>query len=295
MHCWWYAFAQHVRYAGSVCREAARPLKRLTLTLALGIIVASSAWILSAAFGARESVVDDLAAAAFWVLVGSIAIWAVAFVGSFLGAPARLYFDLEQNMREKEHEAKAEVDRLNVALEIAEGMIAAKSKRLFPDIEIELEPFFALDLKEPLEPPRAEIALLFQTRVTNRESSQRVNLTFDMHLIWEVRVLDQPDMESRLSATRQTTNRKYEEELFPAILELDGGRTSKGLLSFNYWSTDPVNDRYITFPEWENDEGSSRFEAGENHHFRITVHDFVSSQTVSLVVPGIWPPREITT
>ena len=246
--------------------------------------------------GPEGAAVEGVATAALWGLLAAVGLIVAVFIVNLFLAPPRLYFALEQRLREQSSEAKATIDQLNIDLEIREGLLAAKSKRLFADVEIEIEPAFCLDLREDTEPPAAEIALIFNARVTNREPSQRVNLTFDMHLIWEVGRESEGirNLESRLFATRQTTSRKYEQDLFPSVLELDAGHTKKGFLSFNHWSTDPKDDRWITFSDWNEGEGPIHFLAREGHKFRLTVHDYITSQTITFDVPAIWPPREET-
>jgi len=169
----------------------------------------------------------------------------------------------------------------------------ARSRRArFPDAEIEVETYFCVPLETHATPPACEIALIFTSRVTNREPSQRVNLTFDMHLVWVPKHHPTSDLRSRLFATREKTNRKYEDDLFPSILELDPSTTKQGFLSFTYYSLGLKDDRWIEFSDWGGPEDGlpTKFTPFEDHYFLLTVHDFVSGESIEFAVPGSWPP-----
>jgi hypothetical protein len=114
-----------------------------------------------------------------------------------------------------------------------------------------------------------------------------------MHLVWVPKHHPTPDLRSRLFATREKTNRKYEDDLFPSILELDPGTTKQGFLSFTYYSLGLKDDRWIEFSDWSPEDGlPTKFTPSEVHYFLLTVHDFVSGESIELLFPVLGLPSK---
>jgi hypothetical protein len=228
--------------------------------LALGAVVLGALvfWIARGTESAEEQI-------AGWILSGLaplVVLLAVTLVWQLFRAPYR-----------QRDESRQEAEKLQAAL-----------TKSFPDMEIEVEDGFVV----PLVEQKSSVALVFDLRVTNREQAARVNLTFDLALVW-THGHGEP-LRSRLFTTREKTHRAYEDKLLPSIVELDGGTTKTGFLSFDHYSTDLATDHWIDFKEWgASEEGLPlRFSAKERHHFLLIVRDFVSGQFAEFEVPGTW-------
>lgn len=156
-----------------------------------------------------------------------------------------------------------------------------KGLATFPRSEIEVEPqFYVQHESDDDDTKLIRTALIFAARVTNRDPSRRMNLTFDLAHAWGPPKGTSRDFRLRLFPTREATRRKYEAELLPSILKLDPHDTASGYLSFD-WDHTREGDSFITF-----EEDGVGFAAGLNGRFVMTVHDYVSGVSVELDVPG---------
>jgi hypothetical protein len=172
-----------------------------------------------------------------------------------------------------------------------EGQVAALGAELaelqsrhFPAGEIEVAPCFYIDLPPEPGSKRHARALVFKTRVTNREPARRMNLTFDLAFVW-VRRPDTQEHHTRLHKTRESFGRKYEADLLPDILDVDANRTMEGYLSFDwdFWSD---RQEFISFINDIEDSGT--FEAGEDGRFVLAIHDYICGESLDFDVPGTW-------
>jgi hypothetical protein len=114
-----------------------------------------------------------------------------------------------------------------------------------------------------------------------------MNLGFDLVRVWtrlpaQVGVRDN---RTRLHPTRESQNRKYEQELYPDILDVPPQKTIAGYLSFDWDYGGGTNGPFTIHI----DDDSHTFDAGEQARFELTVHDYVSGQSVVIEVPGVWP------
>lgn len=178
---------------------------------------------------------------------------------------------------ERTNQAQAQIAALNEEL-------AELKARHFPAGLIAVEPYFYIDLS--LEPgaKRPARALVFKARVTNRERTRHMNLTFDLAFVW-IRKPDKEEYRTRLYMTHQRFGKNYESDLLPATLDVGDNRTREGYLSFDwdFWSDRREFIRFI------NDiEDSGTFEAGEDGRFVLTIHDYISGESLELDVPGQW-------
>lgn len=153
--------------------------------------------------------------------------------------------------------------------------------RVFPDCEIEIKKMGYVDIttQDDLtdDPHRV---ILFEARVTNREDERRLNLKFELGVVWDPRPGEVKAFRSPFWAERFVAKRQYEKEVLPETLDVAPHTTTEGLLK--YRTND--SDGFILF----DGVGERDFSPDDKCRFEAEVTDYVSGESVAFVVPGTW-------
>lgn len=111
--------AEYGRYLGLLFKHAVVPTGRLFSHIRIDLSVVGAGVVLVWLISPRGSTVRDVATASLWVFLGSVALIVVVFAVNLLLAPPRVHFALKQRLRDQEQEVKAEIDQLEIDLDIA--------------------------------------------------------------------------------------------------------------------------------------------------------------------------------
>ena len=197
--------------------------------------------------------------------VPGIAFVLLALIG-FAGAQFRAF-----------HDVRVQSVAKDVTISELGERVAQLERPPFPRSSIEIKPFGYVDLTPKEDLIYDERVFLFEVQATNRDDARRLNLSFEVEPVRTPRPELRP-VRSHFSRCHTVAKRRYEDSVLPEIVEVSPGSTVKGFLKMSDSTVRP-------FIVCDDDRGGFG-PKGDDVHLEATIHDHVSGQSATLVVPG---------
>lgn len=152
-----------------------------------------------------------------------------------------------------------------------------RTLRVFPRGEIAVTSFIFFQ-RPQVEKDQGDPGsiLFFKVRVTNRETTQAMNLVLDVAYITSLSKAGvTTGLRSRLLPSRDAKTL----EALPSPLKVGPTDTVEGELTVGSYSNWPPGIEYGE---------DHKFSAGKGGQFVLNVHDYISGETVEFTIPGKW-------